>query len=293
MTIEIPNYKRLSNRIEFPDEAKILRSSGALRLFDVGSDSDFAWPEFQNALDQALHTCLHKSFWPAILKACSESITSRRVKSTYAVFRSPVDGHNYTPMINRVEIRANNSAAFQITFVQAAVGTQAVVRDKSVARIFTALNLAHRFRWEIIDRYRDPQKLRAFVEQLAATRDSRKANNGSASGGGLRVIWEAISLLEIESVNRGVYDEHELPADFKKGVDKRVRTMFSLWKKQRRRLERATGDGDIDTFAQVLADLEPINVEFISLAAQRLGELVQADARPDNDQSLRGLTPAV
>ena len=35
--------------------------------------------------------------------------------------------------------------------VQVAAGTQAEVRDKSVARIFTALNLSHRFRWEIID----------------------------------------------------------------------------------------------------------------------------------------------
>jgi hypothetical protein len=36
--------------------------------------------------------------------------------------------------------------------------------------------------------------------------------------------------------------------------------------------------GDVATFAQVLRELDPINVEFISLAARRLGELVRADA---------------
>ena len=53
-----------------------------------------------------------------------------------------------------IDFTGDNSATFTITFVQVAAGTQAEVRDKSVARIFTALNLSHRSRWEIIDRRR-------------------------------------------------------------------------------------------------------------------------------------------
>jgi hypothetical protein len=43
-------------------------------------------------------------------------------------------------------------------------------------------------------------------------------------------------------------------------------------------LEQAAKGGDVATFARILAELDPINAEFISLAAQRLGELVVADA---------------
>ncbi len=56
--------------------------------------------------------------------------------------------------------------------------------------------------------------------------------------------------------------------------------MFPLWHDKRALLERAVADEDIATFARVLTDLDPINVEFISLAARRLGELVRADAHP-------------
>jgi hypothetical protein len=54
--------------------------------------------------------------------------------------------------------------------------------------------------------------------------------------------------------------------------------MFPLWNEKRAALERAAADGDIANFARGLAELNPVNVEFISLASQRLGELVRADA---------------
>ncbi len=58
--------------------------------------------------------------------------------------------------------------------------------------------------------------------------------------------------------------------------------MFPLWHEKRAVLERAATDGDVATFARVLADLDPVNVEFISLAAQRLDELVRAEAHIGN-----------
>jgi hypothetical protein len=149
------------------------------------------------------------------------------------------------------------------------------VRHKSVARVFTALNLAHRFRWEIIDPYRDLVRLGDFVRHHDRAMDGENSGN---RGGALSAIWEAVRLLEIESENRGVYDPQALPADFGPGADARVREMFTLWEQHRARLERAASEDDAATFSQVLSELDPINVEFISLASQRLGELVRADA---------------
>jgi hypothetical protein len=54
----------------------------------------------------------------------------------------------------------------------------------------------------------------------------------------------------------------------------------------------AAADGKIATFARVLGELDPINVEFISLASQHLGELVRADARTGNNDSQPALNRA-
>ena len=264
-----------------PDGTSIERGSTAMRLFELG-DTGFPWQKFRERLDPDFRLELDKTFWPAVYKACAKSLTSCRVAPTYAVFRSPADGHHYLPVINRVDITGDNSATFAISFVQTAAGTMSGVREKSVARMFTALNLSHRFRWEIIDPYKDVQRLQDFVEHRARALqrdDGSGAGNGAA---GLATVWEAIKLLEIESRNRGVNDPDALPADFGPGAQARVKAMFDNWQTMRKRLEQAVHDGDVPGFANVLSEIDPDNVEFISLAAKRLGELVQADAcHPD------------
>jgi hypothetical protein len=155
--------------------------------------------------------------------------------------------------------------------------TQAEVRHKGVARVFAALNLAHRFRWEIIDPYSDPDRLKGLLRRHARTMDRR--GSGESNGvGGLSGIWEAIRRIELESRNRGLDDPDALAADFGPRVKDRVREIFSVWNEKRRCLERAASDEDVETFAQMLSDLDPINVEFISLSSRRLDELVRADA---------------
>jgi hypothetical protein len=267
MIIHIPNKNDLLEQNGFPADTQILGGSGGMNLFDLGDSGDFSWPDFRDALDDELRSSLDRSFWPAIHQACAKSIRARRLASTHTVLRSPRDGRHYMPMLSRAEITGNNSATFHITFVQVAAGTQSEVRDKGVARIFTALNLAHRFRWEVIDPYRDLPRLQEFVER------------GGANGrGGLAAIWEAIGLIETEAQNRGVQDEDALPGDFGPAACEEVRAMFPLWRDKRQQLEDAVQMQDVVTFARVLDELDPVNIRFISLAAHRLGELVQGGA---------------
>ena len=241
-----------------------------MHLFDLGR-SGFSWRQFRDKLEANFRRELDATFWPAVYAACAKSLASCRVVPTYTVFRSPADGHHYLPVINRVDITGDNSATFSISFVQTTAGTQANVREKSVARIFTALNLSHRFRWEIIDPYKDADRLQDFV----AHRARGGAGNGSA---GLTTVWEAITLLEIELRNRGVNDRDALPGDFGPSAQARVSAMFDDWAIMRARLQGAARVGDVPGFAAVLKELDPLNVEFISLASQRLGELVRTDA---------------
>jgi hypothetical protein len=285
MIVHVPDVSQLGP-VGFPEGTCIRRGSGAMSLFELG-DKGFAWREFLDRLEPDLQGGLSQSFWPAIYQACAKCVKSRRLVSTHTVLRSPLDGRHYMPVLSRVDITGDNSASFHVTFVQVAAGTQATVRDKSVARIFTALNLAHRFRWEIIDRYSDQNRLEAFIEHHA--RSTTHGGNGANGGSGLGAVWEAIRLIETESLNRGVYDEDALPADFGP-AEGRVRAMFPLWHAKRAVLERAAADGDVATFARALTELNPVNVEFISLAAQRLSELVRADA---DTTSLGQLPPAL
>jgi hypothetical protein len=264
----------------FPENAKILPGSSALRLFGVG-DAEFTWKEFHAALedsDPEIQLRLNESFWPVLCEACWLSHRRRRLMPVHTIFRAPEDNRNYQPMLSRIEVSGDNSAIFHINLIQVAMGSQTDVRDKSVARIFTALNLAHRFRWEIIDPYSDPLHLDQFVEHLARTMDRAATGGSAANGNGLATIWEAIKLIEVESTNRGVNDPEALPADFGPGSQERVRAMFPLWTEKRGRLQEAAMAGDVGSFARVLQELDPVNVEFISLASQRLGELVRADA---------------
>jgi TIR domain len=273
MIIHVRNKAALLEGSEFPADTCI-RRSGALQLFEVG-EREFSWQQFQDALEPNFRRCLNQSFWPAVYQACAKSVRSHKLASTHTVLQSPATRRHYMPMLSRVETTGDNSATFRLTFVHVAAGTQAEVRHKSVARVFTALNLAHRFRWEIIDPYRDLKRLQERVRSHHQAMDSDSVDGGSA----LSTVWEAIRLLEVESENRGVYDPQALPADFGPGADARVREMFALWGQYRERLKRAASDDDAATFSQILREFDPINVEFISLASQRLGELVRADAR--------------
>ncbi|MGH6897934.1 MAG: toll/interleukin-1 receptor domain-containing protein [Geminicoccaceae bacterium] len=279
MIIHVGNKGDLLERAGFPADARIRRGSGALRLFELG-DGEFSWQAFHEALDPEFRQALERSFWPAVHQACAKSVRSHRLVSMHTVLHSPADGKHYMPALSRIETTGDDSATFHITFVHVAAGTQAEVRHKSVARIFTALNLAHRFRWEIIDPYRDPVRLQGCVERHARTMD-RDGDGATGGGGGLSMIWEKLRLIEIEAQNRGVYDPEALPADFGPHVEHRVREMFSAWEEHRARLQPAASAGDVATFAQVLTELDPVNVEFISLASQRLGELVRSDARTE------------
>ncbi len=276
MYLHVPDVNLLRSAA-VPDGISIWRGSSAMRLFELG-DTGFSWQQFQTRLDADLRQNLDATFWPAIYKACAKSLTSCRVAATYTVFRSPADGHHYLPVINRVDITGDNSATFSISFVQTSAGTQSNIREKSVARIFTALNLAHRFRWEIIDPYKDADRLQDFVEHRARTLEGDGRSGAGNGSTGLATVWEAIKLLEIESRNRGVNDQDALPADFGPGAQARVSAMFDHWQTMRQRLQDAAHTGDVPAFAAVLKELDSVNVEFISLAAKRLGELVQADA---------------
>ena len=251
----------------FPESTRIRRGSPAMRLFELG-DTGFEWQSFQERLEPVLRDCLERSFWPGVHAACARSVRSRRLAPTHTVMRSPADNRHYMPMISRVEIAGDGGATFTLTFVQVAAGTQAEVRDKSVARIFTMLNLAHRFRWEIIDPYKDPVRLQKFIEHHA----------GADARTGLAAIWEAIRLIELELTNRGINDPVALPADFGPGARERISAMFPWWAEQRQRLEAAVAAGDVTGFAAILARLDEVNVEFIGLVSARLGELVRADA---------------
>jgi hypothetical protein len=281
MRIHIPDISRLIDS-GFPKGTTIRRGSTALQLFQIGDGSSFLWDDFLIKLDDELKESTIKGFWPAVYSACFNSVYRNRIFPTHTVFRSPENGRHYLPVLNRVEITGDNSANISISLVQVAAGTQAEVRHESVARMFTALNLSHRFRWEIIDRYLDPDALRAFVER----------RRSEAVGEPLMEVWDMIRLIEEESQRRGVYDPQALPADFGPEAASRVSAMFPNWWQQRYFLEQAAKAGDVATFARVLAELDPINVEFISLTSQRLGELMRADARTGNNDSQPALNRA-
>lgn len=280
LIVHVPDITKLDPKA-FPEGTEIRDGSSALDLFRFGTDAGLGWNEFLEVLktdDADFQQRLDDRFWPAIYKSCYKSVRLRRLMPVHTLFRAAEDRLNYKPVLSRIEISGDNSATFYINFVHDAAGSQADVRNKSVARIFTALNLAHRFRWEIIDLYSDREALNEYVERHGTSPGIQSPGAGAPNGsGGLAKVWKAIRLLESEAQNRGIYNREVLPADFGPANQAEVGKLFPIWEAKRLQLEQAAQTDDTASFADVLQELDPINVRFISLAAERLSELVRTD----------------
>ena len=239
--------------------------------------------EFQDRLDPDLRLELDKSFWPAIYKACARSVNSCQVAPTHAVFRSPADRRHYHAdhQPRRHHRRQQCDVHDQLRADRRRHPEQTSGRRAS-RRMFTALNMSHRFRWEIIDPYKDVRPAPGFrrapgTDPPARRRQRRRQwrrRTGSRLGGDQaardRVAQSrgqrsrcAAGRFRPRCANPGECDVRQLadhaPAPGAGGPRRRRPGLC----------ERARGD-------------RSGNVEFISLAAKRLGELVQADAcHPD------------
>jgi hypothetical protein len=262
--------------VGFPTDTLVRRDSGALRLFELGQ-TEFTWQEFQDALEPRFRECLDQSFWPAVHQACARSVRNPSDRpdsrcSAFTVGRAPLhadaepDGDHW---------RRQCDVLHHLRSGRRRYAGRGAPQERCAG--FHRTESGPSLSLGIIDRYSDVDRLREFVEHQATTlgRSGKGANNGR----GLGAIWEAIRLLETESLNRGVYDEAALPVDFGPAGEARVPGRFPLWHEKRALLERAATDGDVVTVSRVLSELDPINVEFIDLASRRLGELARADAR--------------
>lgn len=190
-----------------------------------------------------------------------DSIRYRSPQPIFSVLRSIENGRQYQPVIERIVI-FNNEVEVRIKFVLCSVPDIRGIKNSPIRRLMTALTLANRFRWEIIEVFGDEDEMSAAIGEIGGDVDKL-----------LGQILERMNYMEKEALERGVYDRENLPLDFgSRGSPEysRVYYMFDYWERVRKELEAAIKAGDVHTVSEKMRGMKPINREFVGLALRAL-----------------------
>lgn len=190
-----------------------------------------------------------------------DSIRYRSPQPIFSVLRSIENGRQYQPVIERIVV-FNNEVEVRIKFVLCSVPDIRGIKNSPIRRLMTALTLANRFRWEIIEVFGDEDEMSAAIGEIGGDVDKL-----------LGQILERMNYMEKEALERGVYDRENLPLDFgSRGSPEysRVYYMFDYWERVRKELEAAIKAGDVHTVSEKMRGMKPINREFVGLALRAL-----------------------
>jgi hypothetical protein len=182
----------------------------------------------------------------------------RKFYPVQAVFTTD-EGKIYRPVLSSVDWIGNTDRidTYHVTFAEdvGAVDRSEIPTELSV--LATLLRYAFRFRFEILEKFAKPE--------ISDTEIIRLEN--------------AVERIEIEADSRGVTDEEMLAKIFSKSELERVSKLYKVWKQTRKpdrtgALDLALKDRDADRIASILAELLPLNQEFLEIVSDRFSRLV-------------------
>jgi hypothetical protein len=118
--------------------------------------------------------------------------------------------------------------------------------------LLTTLKFAYRFRWEIIERFKEGITEDEVVE-----------------------FQDILEQMTSEARSRGIMDPEALCKNFDGEPAKQIVDMFAYWGTLRNdekngELDRAIQEKDVQSIERIMTDLVPINQRFIKLASEKL-----------------------
>ena len=190
----------------------------------------------------------------SIKKAASNTL----FKPIQATFENYGRGKNYLPMLYAMDERTDGSIEdFKILFVEevsARIYNKHI--PKSIQALMTSLRLAYRFRWELIERFKNIEITKEHIQQFK----------------------DILERIENEGRSRGLLDPSKLCANFNQEESNEIVDMYKKWWGLRNdrndgELDKAIENEDGEKIQQLLTIMAGINHRFLNLAAIRLQEL--------------------
>ncbi len=181
--------------------------------------------------------------------------------SLQATYRARGDNKHYRPVLYRVDTLADGSAVFKVLFHED-VSCQLVDVPFDIGLLITSLSMATRFRFEMIDRYREDvltMNENAFAEACES-------------------MSQTLASIEEEADSRGLLERDGLLKVFKMAKDQTaVDKMYSDWYGIRKELLVGLEERDRHTVKVQLDKLQPINRGYLKIASRHFAELMAVD----------------
>jgi hypothetical protein len=256
MFIHVSDPRKLKED-HIPSDAKVMSTEKTFELFDR-PDGAWTWKDIEEKVrlkdDQRWLDELAMS-----MKAVAEGNLPEPIQALFHPLRGSM---LYRPILYRADKLADGSIKYKILFFED-VSWQVKEAPTNLRSLLTSLVMATRFRYELLQKFLD---------------DNGNLINGTPRQDICQEIKHTIYSIESEASSRGLLDKLSLTRVFASAQDRQaISGMYDDWYAIREQLFDEAGQIRCETAEQELNKLMGMNTEFLLLAVDRFGALLEEE----------------
>jgi hypothetical protein len=256
--LKVPNAKDLEGPDDLESAQIIEIDEQTLGLFGKVSQPS-TWAELiENVADEKSD----KRWLQEVAASLKKAANKNSFGPIQATFKGVNSGKLWRPLLHGYDMSDNEAIeSFMILFLEEIGAGLTQHIPETTQALITTLRLTFRFRWEVINRYKEGMT----VDQVQEFKDS-------------------LDRIETESKSRGFINAEMLARSF--GSDRfsadRVQAIFREWNDYRNDertglLDVAIRDKNVEMIMKILKKVAVMNSEFVIMAIERMETLIQAD----------------
>jgi hypothetical protein len=238
------------------NEARIIATQGVDELFGRRAGVDRTWGTLVSDLDPSSRDTAWITELVHVMRRVAEGRLPASIEATFAGADGAA-GKQFRPRLTSIKQKDGSIASFHISFVEVLGRGTAGGEPAGMRSLQTAMRLAYRCRWEIIEPYK---------------------NRSALGKEDIRTIRNILERIEREAQTHGPLRRDVLCAQF--GSDApAIDAMYGEWEKIRNDqggglLDRGFSENDGERVKEALQVFADINKRFMILASKRFAEVV-------------------
>jgi hypothetical protein len=238
------------------NRARVVAAQGVEELFGRREGVDRTWGTLVSNLDPKRQDTAWITELVKVMREVAEGKVPTEIEATFAGANDGA-GKEFRPRLTFIKQKDSSIESFHISFIEVLGRGMAGGEPVGMRSLQTALRLAYRLRWEIIEFYKDKSVL----------------NNKD-----IRTIQNILERLEREAHSHGLLDRKILCDQFGSNAPA-VDAMYGEWEKIRNAqgtglLDQGLVENDEKKVKEALQALVHINKRFMVLASRRFAEMV-------------------